>query len=299
MATLAAIAPSAQAASPDGDPFYTTPELCKLTLTPTNAEVQVGGSQTLTAKLESTGVVPPIVVPRDQHPCFYPLYLTAGVAEGELTTNFKAVSGPNAGLTESHPLDAAYTANHTYSSQLAGTDTWQATIELPAVCYVDWEEYYGWEGELPAGCEWVGEQCVEEHYYCDDAIVSPTVTLTSNDSAILWVNLPAPPVEVQRDPSVSIAASKRCHTPNKFRVRPSAANGQVASMTLYVDGKKVRTVNGSTEAFTINGSKYGPGSHSIKLVTTFTNGKKVTTTTTFNRCKARSVAKRTQPRFTG
>ncbi len=320
IAMLAAIASSAQAASPDGDPFYTTPELCKLTLTPTNAEVQVGGSQTLTAKLESTGVTPPWVDSEYTPPCYAPVW-TDGVSEGELGVNFKALSGPNAGLSESHSLDTSFTATHTYSSQLAGTDIWQATIDLPEECRVDWESLPSWDGQpVPDECldrvECTTDgnldyDCDDESVDCNTSIsevcpasntqsqVSPTVTLTSNDSAIIWVSLPAPPVEIQRDPSVSIAASKRCHTPNKFRVRPSTANGQVASMTLYVDGKKIRTVKGSSEAFTINGAQYGPGSHSIKLVTSFTNGKKVTTKITFNRCKARSVAKRTEPRFTG
>lgn len=308
-AMVAVTAPAASAASPDGDPFYTTPELCKLTLEPATIDVLVGGTQTLTAKLESTGVELPKYTesPEYEIPCwssYRSLPASAGDVQlpPELGVQFNLLSGPNAPAGAVSAYSSNWTATHTYSSQLAGTDNWEATTEIPAVCVVDWYEYeeLGWEGPIPAECAWVQNECFDQ--ICDDSVINPTgpdsVTLKSNPAAITWYSPPAQ-VEVQRDPTVSIASSNRCHTSNKFRVRPSTANGQVASMKLYVDGKKVASSTGTSEAFTINGAKYGPGSHSIKLVTTFTNGKVVTTTKTFNRCKARTVVKRRAPRFTG
>jgi hypothetical protein len=304
--TVAVSAPAASAASPDGDPFYTTPELCKLTLEPTTVDVLVGGTQTLTAKLESTGVHPP---PDDRGteygiPCLderVSVPVSTG-DEPDYGVQFNLLSGPNSPAGAFSVYDSNWTATHTYSSQLAGTDNWEATTEIPAVCVVDWYEYDGfqWQGPVPAECEGINDECY--YQYCEGSVINPTssgmATLTSNPTAITWYSPPAQ-VEVQRDPTVSIASSNRCHTKNKFRIRPSTANGQVASMKLYVDGKKVASSTGTSEAFTINGRKYGPGSHSIKLVTTFTSGKVVTTTKTFNRCKARTVVKRRAPRFTG
>ncbi len=300
IAGLALNVPAGFASDPT-DPFYTTDELCKVTLTPASATNPVGGSQTLTAKIESTGVTPPIYyngVNGFLLPCWRPP--VPAVPGEELpppyNIDFLALSGPNAGQSASVPVDVNWSASHTYSSQLAGTDVWQASAKLPQFCFVDYSAAVGWEDPVPPECQGqINTTSVCLTFDPCNPQPLPTTTIVSNTSPIEWTA----PVVTQASPSVSVASTKRCHTPNKFRIRPSVANGQVSSMTLYVDGKKVRKVNGSTESFTINAAKYGPGSHSIKLVTKFTNGSSVTTTKTFNRCKARAVAKRTQPRFTG
>lgn len=329
---LAVSAPAALAGAPidpSTDPFYTTDEICKLTLSPSAIDVPVNGTQTITAKLESTGVPAWYGTGSvmDQEPsapnaCIDEVFsknpkVLRQVAGFPVT--FVASSGPNSPATVVVPLGEDYTASHTYSSSQVGTDIWHATIDLPEVCIVDWSQIYSGDdgsyyydgllvpepclgdldgldgcindaGELDFDCD---DQCYDE--YCGDSSGVSAVTLTTPAAAITWVA----PVVTQQTPSVSVSSSKKCHTANKFRIRPSASNGQVASMTLYVDGKRVRKVNGAVESFTINAAKYGPGSHTLKLVTSFTNGSTVTTTKTFSRCKARTVVKRTKPRFTG
>ncbi|MBJ7348451.1 MAG: hypothetical protein JHC87_07765, partial [Thermoleophilaceae bacterium] len=365
------------------DPFYTTDELCKVTLTPATSDNAVGAQRTLTATISSTDVFPIInqkdvqPLPLPAAPCWNPYYyydasvtpdvpLVEPVPPGPyngIDVLFETTSGPN------HPLTGHGTANNdgvatfSYSSSVAGTDAWKASAELPEVCLIDYSSLYysdiqidpstipsvcidmycDPQGENPewcpnvevicepgptgatgiaagshltgsicdecptsplststSSCDGPPSDCVTSLSTCDASVAlfkGPVVRVYSNAADVTWTK--AAPVTAQAVETVGIATAARCHTGNKFRVRPSAANGQVSSMTLFVDGKKVSKTNGASEAFTIDAKKYSAGTHSVKLVTTFTSGKTVTTSVTFKNCKARVVKRETSPRFTG
>ena len=53
------------------------------------------------------------------------------------------------------------------------------------------------------------------------------------------------------------------------------------------------------KTFTINSGKYAAGTHTIKLITTFSNGTKVVKTGKFKRCAIRTTSRRISPNFTG
>lgn len=303
--SLIALTVTAQAAN--ADPFYTADELCKVTLVPTANTNEVGTTQTLTATIESTGVLNFLDDVAPDYTCVYPFQqrpVSTVAMNSDIPITFEATSGPNAGLTATVNSDSNGQATHSYSSSVTGTDIWRAVVNLPNGCFIDWNNVdYETNYDVPEGClDEYNSRCWngEYWYYCeefvDNTTVANTVQIQSNSSSITWIQTV---VEPQREPTVGIASSKRCHTANKFRIATSTANGIVSSMTLYVDGKKVKKVNGSSSSFTVNAAKYGPGSHSVKLTAKFTNGKTVTTTGTFNRCKARTVARRVTPRFTG
>ncbi|MBI4897518.1 MAG: DUF11 domain-containing protein, partial [Actinobacteria bacterium] len=114
---------------------------------------------------------------------------------------------------------------------------------------------------------------------------SATVTVVSN-----------PPVEAEQAPSLAIVTPSKCIT-TKLRVGSTVSNGQLRTATLFVDGKKKATR--TSGQFTINTGKYKPGIHNVKVVATLTDGRTVTTTGKFSRCKLYKSVRRISPNFTG
>lgn len=121
----------------------------------------------------------------------------------------------------------------------------------------------------------------------------PSTPVSDQDSVVVTVSAQVQP---QAEPNVTILGQKSCVS-KKFRISTSVANGTITSMTLYIDGK--RKASRASGSFVINGRKYKPGKHRVKVVTVFTNGQTVITTGTFDRCKIVTTKKRFKPRFTG
>lgn len=132
--------------------------------------------------------------------------------------------------------------------------------------------------------------------YSGDANNGAVSGACNDSSESVVVAGPPPTVQPQVEPAVTILGQKTCVS-KKFRISTSVTNGTVASMTLYVDGK--RKASGKSGSFVIDSRKYKPGTHRVKVKTVLTNGRTIITTGTFDRCKTRTTKKRITPRFTG
>jgi uncharacterized repeat protein (TIGR01451 family) len=119
---------------------------------------------------------------------------------------------------------------------------------------------------------------------------------TANDDATTTLaNQGVSPVRIG---SAKLRGSQGCIARNQARASVSGA--LIASVTFYVDGRKVKTLHkptsGSTYTLTVNGKKLRYGAHKVKAVVTFQSGvtpAKKTLSLTFTRCRPAT------PKFTG
>lgn len=306
-ATLFALAATANAAPVqiDGYIFYTTADLCKLELTPETANRQTGETHTVTATVSSPGLPAPqggsVDAESTWSACFYGNISALAGAE----VKFSVTGGPHTGVSGVVGLNSSGQASFSYPGTLAGTDTISASLELPELCYAYWtyEERIEELPTLPPSCKYaVTSEIPENCFYGPNAVnqIDPCPTVTLTDTAtVTWSTPPqvVPQVVAQADPTVAIAAYKRCVS-HRFRISPSYNNGEVKTSTLFVDGKKVSTKNGPG-SFLVNGPKYKSGKHNFEVVTTFTNGKAASKFGSFSRCKIRTAARTVSPQFTG
>lgn len=302
-ATLFAFAATANAAPVQIGNFiyYTTADLCKLELTPETANRQTGETHTVTATVTSPGLPNPQLESVDTKSawsaCFYGEIAALTGAE----VKFSVTGGPHAGVSGVVGLNSSGQASFSYPGTLAGTDTISASLDLPDLCYGYWIDLDRIEElpTLPSSCNYASTNQTPEYCFIGPAAVNqidpcPTVTLT--DTANVTWSTP-PQVVAQADPTIAIAAYRRCVS-HRFRISPSYNNGEVKTSTLFVDGKKVATKNGPG-SFLVNGPKYKSGKHNFEVVTTFTNGKAASKFGSFSRCKIRTAARTVSPQFTG
>lgn len=305
--------PNSASASVDvgGYTYYTTTDLCKLTVTPKDAAQPVGATQTFTATLSKIG--PSLIQAGSVEAGYWDtLDACAGneidLLEG-VPVRFSVVSGPNAGKAQEVPLDANGVAKFDLTSPIAGVDVVSAALTLADTCVRVPDEVLV-EGvvadKLPDSCiQRYGE--VQQPTSVQDcpgqfseAVTNscPTVTLTDGGQ-VTWSAPPVPPVVVQEsaDPSLTVASFKRCVS-HQFKIAPSYSGGTITSSTLFVDGKKKQTQNGSAP-FTVNGRSYSAGKHNFEIVTVFSSGKAASKFGSFTRCAARVTVKRVSPKFTG
>jgi uncharacterized repeat protein (TIGR01451 family) len=107
-----------------------------------------------------------------------------------------------------------------------------------------------------------------------------------------------PPVTPQVVATVTAKVASGCVSRN-VRVTPTYANGTLVSATLYIDGKRVKTLRNANAVFTVNVNRYRPGTHRYTVVAKFSNGQTSTAKGRFGRCHAVSARGKVSPRFTG
>jgi hypothetical protein len=250
-------------------------QIC-ISLNPPTADNQLPeqSSHTVTATVTKTtqfsGSMDPNVYCNDPQ-------VTKVPAGAGLTVYFNVLSGPNVGAQGTGVTDANSQATFTWSSSVSGTDTVEAYTAM------EYDDETGLPTYDPA------------HQAFGDI---------AWDSAVKnWLPPVTPPevptVAPSGLPDTTMAVSKKCQS-KKFSISASSS-GTVSKYVLQIDGKTVATSKGSTgtKKFTVNSGKYSPGTHSIKLTTTFTNGSKVVKTGKFKRCAIRTTARRINPNFTG
>lgn len=309
---LAALAALALASPASADPevvgpatLYSVDDVCHLSLTPETASLTTGSTHTVTATLTATP--PPVMVdaaavtpPQVYYGCFQG---DISVFEGA-DVSFSVTSGPNAGKSGVAQLDAAGKATFSYLGTADGTDSITASIVMPDMCftvYSETEPYsldacdeYEYETGLKPESTEQAINCRPQAVAVNEPIIEcPTITLSDTATAT-WTS---PVVQAAADPTVSIAASKRCVS-RKLTVRPSYTGGTIKSSTLFIDSRKVKSKTGAG-SFVINTSKYKSGKHHIEIVTVFANGKSASKFGSFTRCAVRTAAKKVTPQFTG
>ncbi|MGH2905182.1 MAG: hypothetical protein ACRDKI_00250 [Solirubrobacterales bacterium] len=301
VAAFAVATGSASAAvSSGGYTFYTTADLCKLTVAPKTASQLVGTQQAFTATVTSTNPAPPQLQSVDaSFGDTYDACVYGEIDELEgVTVAFKVTSGPNTGLTGEGALNASGVASFSFTSQLTGTDVVEASLELPDICYPIYNGEKA-DGPLPAACEgFFNEQPIAEAL-CQGpqagAVVLECLTAKLTDTGqVTWS---APQVVAEADPSLAITKFKRCVS-RVFKIAPSYSSGSIKSSTLFVDGKKKQTHSGA-EAFQLSARSYKAGKHNFEVVTVFSNGKAASKFGSFTRCAAKVTVKRVTPQFTG
>lgn len=309
--TMFAFATGAHAApySDDYYTYYTTADLCTLTLTPPTADRLTGETHTVTATVASPGLPRPILSAVSPSSTWDACFSGKISALAGTEVKFTVTAGPHAGVTGTGSLDAAGQATFSYAGSLVGTDTINAELELADLCGPVWiggyEEVGVAETGMPAACALLlpEDDAVEEEVspYCGPQIYLPSAvapecpTVTLNAQAnVSWTS---PPVTAQVAPTVSIAARKHC-VASRLKIRPAYAGSTVRSSTLYVDGKRVAKVNGAG-SFVVRAGRFDQGRHKIRIVTTFTDGNTASATGSFERCTVRTAARRVSPRFTG
>ncbi len=284
--------------------FYTTADGCKLDLSPETASRLTEETHTVTATVTGTDLPAMVETSVDPKSTWSACFGGNVAALTGAQVKFTVTAGPHTGTTGSVGLDSSGKASFSYKGTLTGTDSISAELELPDLCYAVYtpqpsEEITPFISQtpLPAPCYFVDAEY--EPGLCGPQILSvappscPAVTLTDTAS-VTWS---APQVTAQADPTITIAAYKRCVS-HRFRISPVYGSGTVKTSTLFVDGKRVATKNGP-EAFLVNGPKYKAGKHNFEVVTSFTNGKSASKFGSFSRCKVRSAARTVSPRFTG
>lgn len=301
------VAGSASAATQVGNyTLYTTNELCKLTVAPHEASAEVGAQQEFTATVSAIGpaIIEAYSVDASYSDTFSACALKQIDALEGVTVRFTVVSGPNAGKTEEVPLDANGVAKFSFTSAVAGVDVVKADLTLPDICFSDYTPQQNVQADavIPDACAGNYEQSpqVEASPYCGGLQVAavedcPTVTLT--DSGQVTWSAPSTVVQSSADPSMSIAARKRCVT-GQFTIAPTYSGGTISSSTLFVDGRRKRSNDGS-KPFSLSARSYKAGKHNFEVVTVFTNGKAASKFGSFTRCAARVTVKRVSPKFTG
>lgn len=124
--------------------------------------------------------------------------------------------------------------------------------------------------------------------------------------AVNWTGCQTPPpppttppvVEQKAAPQANLALSKKC-TRQYMLVRPSADNGTIKSVSVYVNGKKIKTLTSSPFSYKLPMSKVTSPRSTVRVVYTFTDGSTATVSRKFRIC-ARLTAHRNQsPGFTG
>lgn len=316
-----AITSRAQAATVQIGPYIygTTEEFCKLDLTPETATLPTGNQHTVTATVSSTGIDR---LPRAARDATY-LDVVSACVRGDIESlidvgvNFVVTSGPNAGKTGVGALDASGKAYFSYQGMVAGTDTIEASLVLPDICWAfDVVEEEGVRpraaGDLvPLPCEELLDDLPEidlplpeSNQLCNPYNTSiqlppqpecPTTTL-KDTATVTWTETQVT-VAATPDPTVSISSRKRC-VARTFKISPTYSNGTVKTSTLFIDSRKVSTKT-DTSPFTVNAKRYKAGRHNVEVVTVFTNGKAASKFGLFSRCKVRTAARKVAPRFTG
>lgn len=221
---------------------------------------------TLTKTIKFSGSMNPAVYCND--PAVEKVPAGAG-----LTVYFVVTAGPNAGAKGTSLTDANGQATFTWTSTVAGTDTVEAYTSME---YDDETglPLYDPTAEVPGDIAWA--------------------------SAVKnWLPPVTPSVVSAVAPETTFVVAKKCLT-KKFTVSASSSPN-VVKYVLQIDGKTVATSKGAAGAknFTINSGKYSAGTHSIKLITTFSNGTKIVKTGKFKRCEIRTSSRHISPNFTG
>lgn len=299
-----AIVTTASAAPEIDSPYtlYSVDDVCQINLTPETAALTTGATHTVTATVTSTPV--PFLI---DDSVASPVQVLSGCFYGNIAAlegvdiNFNVTSGPNAGKSGVVGLDASGKASFAYVGVADGTDSIAASITLPDICYVVYNETEplaldacdGFQGVSSVSSQLARECSPRETAVVLIEIECPTITLTDTATAT-WTS---PVVQTAAAPTVSIATSSRCVS-RKLTVRPTYSGGTINSSTLFIDSRKVKTKTGSG-SFVINTSKYKSGKHHIEIVTVFSNGKSASKFGSFSRCAVRSAAKKVSPQFTG
>ncbi len=270
IATATVFAMTGSAFAAPGDPAN---DPCRISsLTPASATNPVGTVHTVTATVTRNGTFNPSTGKYDD--CY--INGGAGPVGAGWKVDWQILTGPNAGSTGWSYTDANGQATFQWSSGAAGTD------------------------EL--GAQVVYEVCPEWWYFgeCDPEDVSTDTALPTYHAMKTWVSNPPPtepPVTQLVDPKVEISVSKKC-VKRKFKVKSkNSGSYNVTKSTLYVDGKKVKSNKSGN--FTIDTGRYSGKTHRFKVVTTFSNGTKITKSGTFKLCKSRLTSRRLDPNFTG
>lgn len=107
-------------------------------------------------------------------------------------------------------------------------------------------------------------------------------------------NDPGPTVETQAAPVVKVGTYSNCIS-RRYTVRPRITGGTPQVTVLSVDGKRKATSRSTKPKFVVDTRKHSVGRHRVRVEVTFTNGRKATTSATFERCKIKVAA----PKFTG
>jgi hypothetical protein len=102
-------------------------------------------------------------------------------------------------------------------------------------------------------------------------------------------------------PSIAVAGVRRaCVSSSSIAVRFTVrAPGKVKSVTVSLDGKKIKTTTKSRFTLRIKMNKLKPGKHTLRTVATDQAGTKRTSTRTLARCAAAKPRRQAGPRFTG
>lgn len=123
-------------------------------------------------------------------------------------------------------------------------------------------------------------------------------TQRSNRVTKTWITPPAVPVATLSTPTVRLAARRHC-VGRTLRVRPSYKDGTPDSAALYVDNKLVKKAKSSKPTFVVNTKRYKAGSHRIRVDVSYATGQKIVARGSFTKCRVRTAARHTAPRFTG
>lgn len=297
--------------------YYTTEDLCELTIDPLTATANANGTQTFNVKIGMSqkaqsifeeGGIPP--VPSADPPAELPetigywdtldacIYGDVFKLTG-LYIKFEVISGPDAGLVFETELAADGTVTFPLTNNGAlGTDQVRVTAQLPQVCIYAMKDVgvgdpWDWTVMSADDCE---ELFIEPEDLADrvrpiDSGNLPPVSIAALGS-VTWI---APP-PLAASSAVSVTSFKSC-VANRIRIRPSYSSG-LRSAKLVVDGKTVQTKT-STSAFILNPSKYKAGKHRFKVVATYDSGTVTSNTGTFSKCKAKVSVKKVKPKFTG
>ncbi|MBI5309819.1 MAG: Ig-like domain-containing protein [Actinobacteria bacterium] len=124
-------------------------------------------------------------------------------------------------------------------------------------------------------------------------------TQRSNRVTKTWVDAPVIPTVAAASPTVSFSTSNKCLRGSRLRISPSYASGTPSTVSLYVDGKLKKKVSWSKPTFVINLRGYKPGTHRVRVVTTYADGRSASATRRISKCRVRAAARRVTPQFTG
>ncbi|HEV7918936.1 MAG TPA: hypothetical protein VGO97_05095 [Solirubrobacterales bacterium] len=277
--------------------YYSTTDLCRFNVTPLASSVETGNLHTVAATVMASGPVgsaaPSSIDSADVSPAdVYEACVTGNLAAlTGVDVKFTVTSGPNIGRSETLPLDSSGQAFFGFTSALAGVDEITATVELPDIC--EWS--YEGQVESEAATSALSPAC-ENNVLAESG---PMAALTGA-ATVTWLERASAPLVATRspDPTVRVARLTRCVN-SRFRLNPSYTGGQVRSSTLFVDGRRVQTLTGSSQNFKLNSHRYKSGKHNYEVVTIFADGRAASKFGSFSRCAARSALRRTGPRFTG
>jgi len=178
--------------------------------------------------------------------------------------------------------------------------------------------------------QWFILSCVKGHWQTDTSVVSKIEVYDTYwytvvpDLTVTWIGDCTPPptgptgpptgptgpseptgptgstgnVGSSSIPTVSLKVGKTC-TKTYLLIKPSIKSGTPTSMTVYVDGKKVKTVTSSPWQYKLRQSRLSSGSHKVKVVVRFSDGGTVSASTKFKPCAKLSANGRRSPAFTG